>query len=228
MLKLLSIPFVKENIKSQLKKPDKGLGGFFTKYLLKNNESLEEVTARAIKPNPDENVLEIGFGRGDGLHYVLQNTLKNGNGFLYGVDHSKATCKWAQNLMYKDVANGKLIILNEDVAKMSIADGTINKVFHVHCCHFWPEMDNALSEIKRVMKPGGLVVSGANLTLKKWGVEIGLTEEWMHDSTRYTDAQQRTGFLNIHEEITHDSVLEHDLRLIFATKPDNHISKLKI
>nr|XP_039268641.1 uncharacterized protein LOC120343504 [Styela clava] len=226
MLKLLSIPFVKENMKSQLKKPEKGFGGFFTrKYLLKNNKSLEEVTARAIKPNADENILEIGFGLGDGLQYVLQNASKNGNGLLYGVDHSEAICKWAQNLMCKDIANGKLIILNEDVAKMSITNETINKVFHVHCSHFWPEIDVALNEIKRVIKPGGLVVSGADLTLKKWGVEKGLIDEWMYDSTGYTDALQRTGFVNINEEDIFDPGLEHDFRLIFATKPDDKITK---
>nr|XP_039258862.1 uncharacterized protein LOC120335424 [Styela clava] len=222
MLKLVEMPFARKYIKEQIRKPSSGFWGFIArKSLLKGNSTIEIDVARATNAGADENVLEIGFGLGDGLEYVLQNTIRNGKGSLYGVDYSEDVCKWARKSLKKDVASGKLTILNEDVAKMSIPDATIHKVFHVHCFYFWPSLANSINEIKRIMKPGGLMIAGMHPEKLEMVKDKGLLESWMFEPKRYINALQEAGFENIKEKNMYNGEVKSDFKLIFGTKPDD-------
>lgn len=112
---------------------------------------------------PHHKVLEIGFGPGHGIKYSLRTGTQNGTGKFVGVDFSKAMCDDARRRFSNDIASGKVEILNDDVAAMSLPDNEFDKVFHTNCHLYWPDLDAACNELYRVMKPNSDMVTVMNL-----------------------------------------------------------------
>ena len=58
------------------------------------------------------------------------------------------------------VERQKLEIHLGSVVELPYSDNFFDRVFHTNCYYFWPNLDEGISELKRVMKPGGLMVTG--------------------------------------------------------------------
>ena len=43
--------------------------------------------------------------------------------------------------------------------ELPYSDNFFDRVFHVNCYYFWPDLDQGISELRRVMKTDGLMVS---------------------------------------------------------------------
>lgn len=43
--------------------------------------------------------------------------------------------------------------------ELPYSDNFFERVFHVNCYYFWPDLDQGISELGRVMKTDGLMVS---------------------------------------------------------------------
>ena len=53
----------------------------------------------------------------------------------------------------------KLEICLGSVMELPYSDNFFDRVFHVNCFYFWPDLDQGISELRRVMKTDGLMVS---------------------------------------------------------------------
>lgn len=156
---------------------------------------------------------------GVGISYALDKTVRSGTGTMYGVDYSVKACNSVNKSFHRDIKNGKLHIFNADVAKMPINDDQIDKVFHTNCHYFWPDKKAAAIEIKRVMKPGGLMVAGINGKNLKKGVEEGFLPNCQWQTETYTDALVDAGFEDIREDTTFIEAFGTDITFISAVKP---------
>nr|XP_039260028.1 uncharacterized protein YxbB-like [Styela clava] len=207
-------------ISSQMRKPTKGIWGFIARRrILKHNLHLEESTYRALAATPDQNILELGFGLGYGLNIALKNIATKGKGTVFGVDYSSDICNDAKKSFKNYISKGKLIILNEDVAQMSLHNNSIDGVFHTNCFYFWPDIIASLNEIQRVMKPGGVMVAGMNLGSLNKRVKDGLLQKWQIDPERYCSALEMSGFEDITQEDIYNEILQKYLRIIKSSKP---------
>jgi ubiquinone/menaquinone biosynthesis C-methylase UbiE len=102
-----------------------------------------------------ENILEIGFG--SGLTFLnLSKMYKKIHGLDLTCDVEQVTQVFASHGVYPDLQNG-------DVLKMPYADDQFDTVLLISILeHLKPhELEQAFSEIRRVLKPGGQVVYGA-------------------------------------------------------------------
>lgn len=43
--------------------------------------------------------------------------------------------------------------------ELPFSDNSFDRVFHVNCYYFWPDLDKGISELRRVMKTEGLMVT---------------------------------------------------------------------
>jgi len=116
----------------------------------------------------EEEILEIGFGTGINLKFYPQNVKK-----IIGVDANNGMLKQAQ----KKNSNSRFEIelINQSSESLPFPDNSISAIASTYTLCSIKEINAALKEIHRVMKPGG----------KYYFLEHGLadnpkTQKWQH------------------------------------------------
>jgi ubiquinone/menaquinone biosynthesis C-methylase UbiE len=115
---------------------------------------------------PGERVLEVGFGGGG----LLASLLASDAGQAIGVDVSQAMLARARLRFRREIGAGRLSLLQASVDDLRIEDASVDKAASVASLYFWPDSAAGLSELARVMRPGGrlvLVFEPAD-ELRKW------------------------------------------------------------
>uniref|UniRef100_A0A3P8S4Q7 Zgc:194242 n=1 Tax=Amphiprion percula TaxID=161767 RepID=A0A3P8S4Q7_AMPPE len=201
-----------EKVGKQLGHPTRSVAGWLISRLLTaRNQVLEENAVQLCGIQPGDTVLELGHGPGLGLQSAAK-LLTKPTGRLIGVDYSEYMHQMAKERMKELVASGKVTVHHCDVAAMPLADSTVDKVFHCNCYYFWPDLRKGTSEIHRVMKPGGLMVTTLRLhhvaTLAAKRVMPG--ENWRPEA--YMAALRDSGFTGVriedkqHKQITFQAI----------------------
>ncbi|XP_071372375.1 uncharacterized methyltransferase YdaC [Centroberyx affinis] len=196
----------------QLSHPTRSVAGWLvSKFLVTNNQILEENAVQLSGILPGDTVLELGHGPGLGLQSAAR-LLTEPTGHLIGVDYSQYMHQMASERMKELVASGKVTLHHCDVAAMPLADSTIDKVFHCNCYYFWPSLRKGASEIHRVMKPGGLMVTTLKLNrLAYFASKRVLPGENWHPEV-YMAALKDSGFTDVrmedkqHSDITFQAI----------------------
>ena len=140
---------------------------FFYDYSMdskKINEGRRSILEKII----EEEVLEIGFGTGINLKFYPQNVKR-----IIGVDANNGMLMQSQ----KKISNGRFQIelINQSSELLPFADNSINAVLSTYTLCSIKEINEALKEIYRVLKPGA----------KYYFLEHGLadnpiTQKWQH------------------------------------------------
>ncbi|MEQ2204049.1 hypothetical protein XENOCAPTIV_007134 [Xenoophorus captivus] len=200
---------------SQLGRPTRSVGGWLVSKLFKTrNQVLEESAVQLCRIQPGDTVLELGHGPGLGLESAAK-LLTGPTGHMIGVDYSEYMHQMAKERVKEFLESGKVTLHLCDVAAMPLEDNSVDKVFHCNCYYFWPDLRKAASEIHRVMKPGGLIVT----TLRHSHVAVLAAkrvmpgENWRPEA--YMAALRDSGFTDIRmEDIQHRNIT---FQAIYAT-----------
>ena len=97
-------------------------------------------------------VLDVGCGGGETIHQMLG---KSEGSVIDGVDYAKTSLKISSKVNAHEL--GKRVFLHRaDVAKLPFDDDVFDLVTAMETTYFWPDILAAFSEIRRVLKKGGL------------------------------------------------------------------------
>jgi ubiquinone/menaquinone biosynthesis C-methylase UbiE len=134
-----------------------GMGGkISTKIMNLMNQKQYKAVLENIKLEPDNIVLDIGFGNG----YLIRKLFKNKIPIkIYGIDISNDMLNNVSLKHRKNIENGSLKLFLEDISKTSFERNTFDKIYTVNTVYFWNELDKSLSEIKRISKPDGIFLN---------------------------------------------------------------------
>jgi ubiquinone/menaquinone biosynthesis C-methylase UbiE len=105
---------------------------------------------------PDNVVLDIGFGNG----YLIKKLFEQNVPItIHGIEISndminKVTTKNKQN-----IENGTLKLVLENISKTSFEENMFDKIYTVNTIYFWNELEKSFSEIKRILKSGGIFIN---------------------------------------------------------------------
>ncbi|XP_028652345.1 uncharacterized methyltransferase YdaC-like [Erpetoichthys calabaricus] len=195
--------------------PTQSLIGWLVKrFLEKKNWVLEANAAKLAQIQPNNTVLEVGFGPGLGLQEALRY-LTDSNGKLYGLDYSEYMHKTATRRLQEQITSGKVQLILGSVEDIPLPDSNVDRVFHCNCYYFWPDLKKCSAELHRVMKPEGLMVATINLDSIKKNVSRGLLQGKMWQPELYMDALLATGFKDVHiKDMEHRNF---KYKAIFAT-----------
>lgn len=146
--------FTPEEQAAQLRKPHGEDAGLIAEYMAAQNVKLYAEVLKLLQVKSDQHILELGCGEA-----VLAGEIvgRATNVFFTGIDYSPemigmAKLRWANE--------PEITLLQGEIAAMPFADNTFDEVFAINVVYFWDELAKELSEIKRVLKPGGRLLLG--------------------------------------------------------------------
>ncbi|WP_199194350.1 class I SAM-dependent methyltransferase [Pleurocapsa sp. CCALA 161] len=98
---------------------------------------------------PNDRVLEIGFGSGVGIHRLAQLAL---TGYIAGIDYSKEMVEQATARNLKKVEAGLVDLRQGSVESLPFENNTFDKALAVNSMQVWSDASIGLREMRRVMK----------------------------------------------------------------------------
>jgi ubiquinone/menaquinone biosynthesis C-methylase UbiE len=149
-------------------------------------------------PIAGKTVLEVGSGRGGGARHIAASMKP---AFYTGMDLAQSAVDLANKLNH--LPNLKFI--QGSAEAIPFDDNSVDVVINVESCHAYGSVDKFLSEVKRVLKPGGYLllvdfrneknVENMNTLkdqLKKTGMLISETENITDNVIRSIEAEDET------------------------------------
>ncbi|KRX97518.1 Methionine--tRNA ligase, mitochondrial [Trichinella pseudospiralis] len=142
-----------------------------------------------LNPSADDRILEVGFGLGYGLLEACKK-VENGKG-IYMV-------KRARKVFALEIHYGKLEVNLSLASHLPYLNNSIDCIFHNDCFYYWPSVKNALLELKRVLKPGGRMLTSMSIErVKEWNSRGLLQSSYCLDPLDYILYLESAGFVDI-------------------------------
>jgi len=142
-------------IARQLARPSGFMGAVIRFMMNRHNARMNHFTLRQLKLEPEDHVLEIGFGGGLTLPLLL-----NSSAFVAGLDRSSDVIASAKRRFAKQITSGRADFHQGNVESLPFGAAIFDKVCTVNTVYFWTSLEAGFSEIYRVLRPRGRIAVG--------------------------------------------------------------------
>jgi len=162
---------------------------------------------------PGGRVLDIATGSGQFINFLLEGLPACDE--IIGIDtNEKAAAAFAEN--FKE--HPSIRFMKMDAAKMNFADASFDTVSISNSLHHMPDLEPVLSEMKRVLKPGGHFIVAemyrdnqtetqmTHVLMHHWYAAVSMARGIVHNET-YTRQQ----LVDIVAELGLGGIVMHDL-----------------
>ncbi len=105
-----------------------------------------------IELHAGDTVLDIGCGGGNTLARIAERVTE---GHLVGIDYAETSVEASRAFNAALIAAGRMEILHGSVESLPFEDGHFDAVVTVESFYFWPNPEECLKEVARVVKKGG-------------------------------------------------------------------------
>lgn len=140
----------------------------------------------------DDRVLEIGFGPGLAIQELSRIAAE---GYVCGIDHSALMLRWARRRNADGLRRGVVDLRRGTVDELPEFDAPFDKILTVNTMLFWSDPLARLAELRRLLRPGGLIAVAHQPRGQ------GATDETSADEGReIAAALDRTGFSSVRLE----------------------------
>lgn len=143
-----------EGLMNQFRKPTGKVGWFMGQVMALKNKERSQWVLSLLKIQPDDQILEIGFGPGLDIQRISQQI---SCGFVAGIDYAEIMVCQASKRNAAAIRAGKVNLQCATASKLPYGDQSFDKVFSINVAQFWDQPLTVLAEVQRVLKPGGLV-----------------------------------------------------------------------
>ena len=127
------------------------------RFLNRKTAAHNDMVRRELGVAPSDRVLEIGFG---GAALLEQLGTEARDGTAVGVEVSDEMLASGNKRLRKLVATGRVVLKQASAEALPFADEEFDKACTVNTTYFWPDLHAGLSEVRRVLRPGGRLVVG--------------------------------------------------------------------
>jgi ubiquinone/menaquinone biosynthesis C-methylase UbiE len=139
-------------VAGKFRNPSGFLGRLVGQAMARNNEPAVNWTISLLDIQPEDHILEIGFGPGVGIEYISHKAI---NGFVAGIDASKTMVQVARRHNGRAIQAGRVNLQQGEVSALPYKDESFDKAVTIHCIYFWKNPTADLQEIYRTLKQNG-------------------------------------------------------------------------
>jgi len=139
----------------QFRKPTGWLAGLAGLGMNRGHEKVWRWGLAHIAIQPDAVVLDAGCGGGGAVRILAQAA---SCGKVYGVDYSEDVLPTARRVNRALIKQGRVEIKHGSVSNLPFPDDTFDLATAFETTIFWPSLVDDLREVRRVLKPGGILL----------------------------------------------------------------------
>ena len=129
-------------ISGKFRHPTGFFGRLVGRAISRGHEPAIRWTISLLDSQPDDHILEIGFGPGVGIEYAAQKAAK---GLVVGVDASETMVQVARKRNAGAIAAGTVDLKHGEVSSLPYEDASFNKAMTIHCILFLGGRDRLLT-----------------------------------------------------------------------------------
>lgn len=144
-----------DTMAAQLRMPHGPVAPMVALSLNRRNRGLIEKTIAALEVRPHHRVLDVGFGGALSLELLAARA-----GHVCGVDPSAEMVTRARRLLSRMINQGRVSVEQGYAESLPCADAQFDRVLTCQTVYFWDDLRAGLSEMRRVLVPGGRLVVG--------------------------------------------------------------------
>ena len=208
--------FNKENklttkeLAGQLRKPDGDLGKDVGLQMNKGNKYICLNSYKVLNPKNEDCILEIGMGNG----FFVKDLLAISSNLKYvGVDFSETMIQEA-NLINKTFINTGVVKFQQaSIEELPFEDNTFDCITTTNTLYFWPQPEENIKELLRVLKPEGKLLVAYRLKELMDKIELSQYGFEKYDIDNVENLFEKSGFKTITTEIICEPELEFDGKL---------------
>lgn len=160
------------------------------------NKKMYKNTVAIVNIESGQKVLDIGYGNG----YLLKCLDKKFSPELYGIDISEDMLTEATKRNKRANNAGRLHLEIGDCCNLKYEDNMFASVTSINTVYFWSDTVKGLSEIKRVLMPGGSFIN--MVYTKEWLDALSYTKKGFKkfDPEELIELGRKAGFSDIRVE----------------------------
>lgn len=189
---------VRRFLTKQFGNPSGFLGTLIGRRMANGNFFDAQWTISLLNIQPHDRVLEIGFGPGVSTQLASDKASK---GFVAGIDHSRAMVQAATRRNAKAIQARRLELKLGEADSLTYPDQSFDTVFSLHSIYFWPKPVECLREIKRVLKPGGLL-GITILPRDQWTANVDMSIMTLYFGSEVVTFFSAAVYRNVHVEVS--------------------------
>lgn len=167
---------------SQCQKPRGWFGRFVLWQMNSRHSKVTDWGLTHVTVEKCYTILDAGCGGG---RTVSKLAAMAAQGKVYGIDFSEESVAASKRINASWIEMGRVEIHHASVSQLPFPDGVFDLITAVETHFWWPNLDEALREVLRVLRPGGTflviaeVYKGADTTMarlcEKYALLTGLT-----------------------------------------------------
>jgi ubiquinone/menaquinone biosynthesis C-methylase UbiE len=142
----------------QLGRPDGPLGRLVGRLLNRANGTAVTAAVEATGVTRGDVVADVGFGGQLGLRLLLDRVAPTG--IVHGIEISQTMLAQARQRFGRELSDGRLELHDATMDRLPLPTGSLDAVVSTNTIYFVAELHVGLTEIARVLRPGGRLVLG--------------------------------------------------------------------
>jgi ubiquinone/menaquinone biosynthesis C-methylase UbiE len=211
------------DLMQQFKRPTGREGRLVAAAMNRSHEALTTWGLSHVNIEAGWAILDVGCGGGRTVGRLAEKAVK---GKVFGIDHSTDMVKYSIQKNKKLISQNRVKIIEGSVQNLPFPDDFFDLVTAIETYYFWDDLPAALQEIRRVLKPNGILLC-VNEMVKDGVYEVKHKQIIEQTGVRLIPLEEikrlldLAGFCEVHVITTADSAWN----LFLAkkpTKPLNH------